>query len=642
MIDELKLQANLERIYNDPNYSQLEKQISQNNARFEDLSPSLKLLSVYLFSSGQEFNTQDFWRLFYKFKPPTIEEFLTDKYLPDTNQILYPQWRANLTKLFDPRKRYYELILGGSIGAGKTTACIVAHEYNLIKMCSLINPHATLGAAPNKSLVLSLFTVTLPKAKKALVMPFANSLKECKAIFEQVDDRKEWKMGFPSYKGTTKVPFFHDDSAGEIFFPNDISVMLGSQTSHALSFDMFGAFLDEAEFRSTDINKAFETYSALKERVRSRFLGSRFTLVTLVSSARYSTGVISEYTSNLSQDDPNTMYLAYPIWEIKTFDAYKNGHFYILRGNSNNPSKILNHEYDLIEKDIYTAPEGCEVVKVPESYRKDFELRIEEAIRNLAGMQTLGADHPFSQTAQIVDQNLIPEVFITAPLGEGIPLVNKLPSSLFKMENGIKRLSRYPNAVRYLHVDLAETNVAAITLLHKEIEGEKTVYVVDFVLGITSPTRIDVNAVMDLPIHLNRTYGVTFGTISSDQYQSTFGLQLWETTKIATEVRRLSVDRTLWPIGETARVVASSNLKVGECPNLRKQMSEVTIRSKAPMIVRGPSGKDQLDSLIGAITNAVEDMENKPNASHVYSSSGLQGVFAAKSAKLLQDFDDIN
>jgi hypothetical protein len=494
------------------------------------------------------------------------------------------------------------------IGAGKSTASMLGHGFNLVRVASLLNPHATLGAAGNKNLVLSLFTVTLPKARKALLEPFKYMMLECSKVFEEVDT-KEWKAGFPSYSKSEKIPFYDNNS--ELALPNNISVMLGSQTSHALSFDMFGASLDEAEFRQGGAEGAFEVYSNLKERIRSRFLGSRFTFCTLVSSAKYSTGIIAQYTANLKPDDQYSTYSAYPIWDIKSFSAYKDGHFYVLRGTSNVPSRILESEYEAIESDAYRLPEGCALLKVPSVYRPDFELRIEEAIRNLAGVQTIGADHPFSQVSHIEDPDLCHEHEVKAPLGEGLPLINKLPPEASRAYGTSRRLTRYPDAPRYAHIDLAEVNIGAITISHKELEGGRTVVVEDIGITITSPTRIDVNAVKTLLIDIRNSWGVHFRKITFDQYQSTFARQELEVLKVADEVELLSVDRTIWPISEMARLVGASQYKA--CPGglLGRQMLEVTIddSTSRQKVKRGPSGKDRLDSAIGAAVNAISDID---------------------------------
>lgn len=611
-IDLNQHQVQLERLYNSQEFRLLERSLSNSNPRFRDLKSHQKLLALYLLKSVGDDAFDHMWTLFYKRKPPTIQEYLSPVYTPETSHILYPKWREVAYKTFEPGSTFYELIFGGSIGAGKSTAALILHCYNLIRVALLLNPHGVLGAAPNKGLILSLFTITLPKAKKALVEPFKALMLESRGLFEEVD-RNYWKAGFPNHHLTDKIPFY--DNNTELCMPNSISAMLGSQTSHALSFDMFGAFLDEAEFRDSggDIDKAFEVYSNLKERVDSRFLDSRFKLVTLVSSARYSTGIIAQYTASIPEDSKTTMYLAYPIWEIKEFNAYSDGHFYVLRGNSNHPSKILDSvEQGLVESDNYVTPEGCELLKVPSVYKGKFEFRVEEAIRNLAGLQTLGADQPFPDTTQMVDKSLPAEFSLSAELPKGkdsvrIPLIAKIPEYVYNITPEGRRFKRYPGVARYAHVDLATVNVGGLTILHKELYKDRTMYVVDMMCSITSPTKIDLNAITDLLTDLHNTWGVFFHTITYDQFQSDAPRQQLEMAGVAKEIGLMSVDRTLLPYSEASRIVAAGQFKTGPCPLLEEQMKQVQLfpNRRSEKVKRGPAGKDQLDSMVGAVNNAI-------------------------------------
>jgi hypothetical protein len=633
-------QRRLERLYNSKAFTGLERTLSQSNARFANLAPHQRLLAVYLLQHAGDNAFEDMWTLFYKRRPPTIEEYLT-RHLPETALILYPKWEQTITRLYQPGAQYYEWILGGSIGAGKTTAAIIAHCYNLVRVALLLNPHGTLGAAPNKGLILSLFTITLPKARKALVEPFKALMLESTDLFEEVDDRKYWKAGFPGHGSSDKIPFY--DNSTELAMPNNIAVMLGSQTSHALSFDMFGAFLDEAEFRDQggDVDKAFEIYSNLKERVDSRFLDSRFKLVTLVSSARYSTGIIAQYTASIPKDSKTTIYSAYPIWEIKQFDAYGDGSFHVLRGNDNHPSRILSPEDEaLAAAGEYQTPPGCELLRVPLVYLDKFQFRIEDAIRNLAGMQTLGADQPFPDPHLILDGNLPAEFTLVAELPSSldqvrIPLINKVPTYVFQQTPEGRRLFRYPTLARYAHVDLATVNVAAITIMHKELQVDRTVYVTDMTLQIMSPKRIDLNAITEFLVDLARTVNVYFETISFDQFQSDAPRQTLELAGIAKSVVLLSVDRTLGPYGEASRMVTAGQVRTGACPNLQAQMLQVQLfpNRSSEKVKRGPAGKDQLDSWVGALTNAINNVADVPYAKYVdreagaYQAAAEEGIF---------------
>jgi hypothetical protein len=359
--------------------------------------------------------------------------------------------------------------------------------------------------------------------------------------------------------------------------------------------------------------------------VDSRFLDSRFKLVSLVSSARYSTGIISQYTKSIPKDSKTSVYAAFPIWEVKSFNAYKDGYFHVLRGNSDHPSKILSDkEESEIELGEYVTPEGCELLRVPKVYHDKFQFRVEDAIRNLAGLQTLGADQPFPDTAKIINLNLPAEFKLVSELPSGpgeprTPLIRKLPEHLSQITPAGVRLTRYPSLPRYIHVDLATVNVAGLTMMHKELHGDRTVYVTDITCSIISPKRIDINAIGDLIYDLAVVWGVWIEVVSFDQFQSDAIRQKLELSGSVRNVALLSVDRTLGPYLEASRLVSSGQVKVGKADVLCAQMAQVELHPErnSEKVKRGPAGKDQLDSWVGALYNAINAVSDIPTAEYI-------------------------
>lgn len=59
------------------------------------------------------------WRVNYRVKPPTIEEFLTPEWIGDTANSLFPHARKILTEFWQPNSPYRHLILASAIGLGK-------------------------------------------------------------------------------------------------------------------------------------------------------------------------------------------------------------------------------------------------------------------------------------------------------------------------------------------------------------------------------------------------------------------------------------------------------------------------------------------------------------------------------------------
>ena len=597
----------LEAVANSDYYRELERQVQINNARFRDLSPKVRLVALYLISIGREALIGDLWRLFYRRRVPTIEEFLSEKYLGAMSKMIYPQWRKELLDTFSLGSQRNELILSGAIGTGKTTIARVAHYYNLVRVTSLRYPQLTLGATPDTLLVLSLFSVTLEKASLSVMKPFI-ALLEKSPLFEAVSANTE----FPEFKNSGITPYV--DNKNYVDLPNGIMIYSGSTVSHALSFSLFGCLLDEAEFRRSGIEEAFDTYANLKERVRSRFLGSRYILLTLVSSAKSTTGVITRYTQNLKKDDPYVKLLSYPIWEVKSFDAYAKGYFYVLHGTKTHPSRLLDtkefHEY---EAGIFHIPPNCEVIKTPEVYRPDFETDLERALRNLAGVQTEEGNHLFDDLEHMEYKFLLPEFRVEAPLRGRIPLVDKLPSGLIQLIPGGKRLARYPLAPRYVHLDMAEVSEAGLAMVHKELKqvGEVTevVYVVDFVCYIVSPDRISFDKVEQLLIDLSEILEIDVEVLSTDQYQSASMRQKLVLEKGAKKVKITSVDRDIKPYMQLSQVIAHQNFAIGRCPKVKGQLGE--LREENGKIIT-KMRKDMTDALAGAVHNAAMNVADFP------------------------------
>ena len=288
------------------------------------------------------------------------------------------------------------------------------------------------------------------------------------------------------------------------------------------------SIFDEAEEK--DSSEAFKLYTGLRERIRSRFLNSSLIYCALISSSKSKSGMVWEYIHKIKPDDPETLLLDPAIWEVKGDALGLSGkHFWIYIGTKTHPSKVLPEEYNDVplEKLNYVPPAGCELLEVPIEYRREFENNIEAAIQNIAGRTTDTSDRPFDDLSRIGDcKQLLPEVHLEAPLGDQIPLIDKLPKELFQETTLGPRLARYPNAPRFVHVDLASqsTSQAGYSLWHKEyvvndLGEHQTVFVADFVSWISAPNRIDHDAIKQLSLDLRDKAGVYIKTISYDQFQ---------------------------------------------------------------------------------------------------------------------------
>lgn len=455
-----------------------------------------------------------------------------------------------------------------------TSIAAFLHVWNLLRVCLLINPQATLGVAFNTLLVLALFTVTLDKASLALIKPFTTLLKDS-PFFVEVKKEDE----FQDFAATPHIIPFLVRASGHVMFPRNIMINIGSTVTHAISYSMFGAMLDEAEFKGS-VEESFQIYTNLKERIRSRFLGSRFTLLTLMSSARYSTGIIADYVKNVDPEDAHTKVYSFAIWDIKNFDVYKNRPWFkVLRGTAQHPHRMLTEEEaKLHDAGQFQMPEGCEILAVPEAYKTDFSgARIGEALQNLAGIPVLfTASYPFTDLSRLEHKALLPEVHIAVELGSKEPLIDRLPQQLFKTVFGDRRFAISPAASRIIALDLAETAEAGVSLGHlSQDEHGKLVVVYDLIMKVNSPTRIDIGLLRDLVLDLAKICHLYL--TATDQFQSTLFRQEITLSGLVDRVELVSVDRTVEPYTMAARLVMNGQVLTGNCALLKKQLQNIQI-----------------------------------------------------------------
>lgn len=572
---DVDLQRKLYEFYNSPDYQRLHTHVSHSNLEFSQLPDKYKLASLYMLHADQLDQLKDAWRLFYLRKPPTMEEFLTPEHGGSFAVDVYSGWKRVIQRDFTEGRRPNELVFTGSIGAGKTSVAAWLHVWNLIRVLLLINPQASLGVAFNTLLVLALFTVTLDKASTALIKPFTTLLQDS-PYFAEVENTRE----FGDFGAGDAVPFLI--RAGRVEFPRNVIINIGSTVTHAISYSMFGAMLDEAEFKGS-VQESFDIYTNLKERIRSRFLGSRFTLLTLMSSARYSTGIIADYVKSVPPDDPHTKVYSFAIWDIKNFEAYQNQPWFkVLRGTKEHPHRLLSdEEAKQYDRGLFTTPAGCEVISVPEAYRADFSgSRISEALQNLAGIPVMfTASYPFTDLTRIEQPQLCPEVHLEVELGSGVPLINLLPQQLFKTVFEDRRFAVSPAASRIMAFDLAETAEAGVTCGHlSTTPGGQYCVVVDFVIKVTSPTRIDIGLLRDLALDIAKLSELYM--VAADQFQSTLFRQEIKLSGLVERVELSSVDRTVEPYATVARLVQNNQLYIGPAPLLKNQLANIQIDDK--------------------------------------------------------------
>lgn len=130
-------------------------------------------------------------------------------------------------------------------------------------------------------------------------------------------------------------------------------------------------------------NKIMRTYNSIAERISSRFTrdGVNWGSLYLVSSKKSEYDFLESYIRK-QKDKPNFYVADAKIWDVKPMGVYSGKKFNLAVGGSNLPSKIIPDDEDPIAYE----KQGYEVMQVPVEHKQSFELDMQSAIMNVAGI----------------------------------------------------------------------------------------------------------------------------------------------------------------------------------------------------------------------------------------------------------------
>ena len=130
-------------------------------------------------------------------------------------------------------------------------------------------------------------------------------------------------------------------------------------------------------------NKILLTYNNIYERIASRFTrdGVNWGTMFLVSSKKSEYDFLETYIRK-QKGKPHFYVADAKLWDVKPMGMYSGKKFNLAVGGSNLPSKIIPDNEDPHD---YTL-QGYEVIQVPIEHKQSFELDMQSAIMNVAGI----------------------------------------------------------------------------------------------------------------------------------------------------------------------------------------------------------------------------------------------------------------
>jgi hypothetical protein len=528
-------------------------------AFFNSLSESERIIAVQILQEMAQADdlgsdTLDhLWMVDYWEKPLGVIEWLENPYYvpADVSATLFPCWREALEEIFAPNSSVIEVVLGGAIGVGKTSAATLMLMYFLYRLACLRNPHKYYSLQQTNAIILGVYSVTKGQANDGIYA-------KCRGLLEQTQWFQE------------KFPFNQKMTSKTAFTKHPLELVPGSKAFHVLGRDLICLVSDEVNFAAS--NSASDSsnaenksqpkaiYNEAVSRMKSRFLqssGKNPGMVIMSSSKRSTSSFLEEHIEEAKEDIARglTKVYEYSQWDAKPATYAKCGRFRVEVGDQIFPSRILK----LGEE----ARHGARVVEVPELLRKEFETDIDKNLRDMAGVATFGLSNLFRNGAVLKDA-ITPELQHPFTKEEIVLDVEDdrihahhyfLPEKLFNIEGSNYVLKNSPTSPRFWHLDLGiKKDSAGFTVSHmagrkrtERTRPDGTTYavhvpmiIVDLMIRITPPmgSKTDISKIHEMIVHL-RDMGIPLLLGSCDQYQSEYLMQLLE--KDGFEVKHLSV-----------------------------------------------------------------------------------------------------
>lgn len=588
---------------------------------------------------------ENIWRLLYRVKPPSIQEFLTPEWLGPTAGDLYPHVIQNLCEFGDRKSDKRHLILATSIGTGKSFTATIWAIFVLVNLWCMIQPKRFFGLAQATSIVYALISFTMDKAAQLLLQPFLQILisspKFLRVKQEQYLTRKQ--LEYPD-----QVAWTTSGRVGVMQFFNDLHVILTSQPQGILGLSMIGATMSELSFfvdQGFDPAYIWRVYQDAKTRVEGRFIGFPYLSGTVMDSSPNDMELspIDKYIfGGQCYEDPKNYIVTGPQWQFSAVgDRYKiwkktGETFPVFRGSGKAPPRMLNTE------DYHTVPEA-EIYHVPVDIIIAFKENVTKAVKDFCGWPA-GAQERFLRDEATLNsifttklRNVYSYIYCDSRDSPNLLIWDQIKDIFFVRHGPLEyEFWRSPNERRYIHIDQSETgDITGIGMCHPEINKDGTlVAVVDFSLALTyrSEGRMNLQAIPLFLEDLRKFGGLKIDSVSFDQYQSSFAKQYLIDSGF--KVVPYSVDISMAPYLLLFSMINTGRVKVGRNIFLKNNLKSLQEMTR----VGSKTGKKVIDHLKGKCT--LEDGGDWRTSQMGMNAKDVSDGVCGAVSRCLQDFAD--
>ena len=559
-----------------------------------------------------------------------IETWLSEEFYsgPSAKQ-LYPYWKKAIIKVFNNPVRINTVVITGSIGTGKSTAATYMLAYMLYELSCYYPPQALYNLMNNSKILLAYFNITKELAGQVGFAQFRDLI-DTIPYFQSIFKRNEKKNSMLEWP------------------QSQLYMKSASSSNDVIGMNLISFFVDEANFfkgdgaasSGTSINdvqsKARQLYNSVRTRGKSRFVVNNvdYTFNIVVSSSMYASSFTEEIIQE-SREDPHVMVFDAKIWEVKNVNTYSKEKFVVFSGNelidplickSVADVNYIRAHYKLDEVNCETPNEAIKditdydikkrFIEVPMNFLNEFEGNIIQALQDIAGV-------PVSATGKLFSNR---DCYAKSLTNEESPFVqdqiiistgaNTTIQDYFKRDWKPKNT----NKKRFIHFDQSTSgdSYGAAQCYIDDIKydeyGLPLVSIeYDWMIRINPPKpphKIDLAKVRSIIPWQEKTFGISFGKISYDTFQSAEAVQDLEKSGYNVQYRSVEKDK---PYLNLTDLYYQGRIHHYRNEWYEKELFDLNWYRALGRVDHPPKkeggSKDLADAVCGAANNALESTE---------------------------------
>lgn len=540
------------------------------------------------------------WRIGYRAKPPSPEEFLTEKYLGPVATHTYDRVKKVFFEFLDPTQGYRNLILSPHISWGKSYLTAMVNLYFITRISLMRNPWKTFGLNPASMICAFLISYSLKKSSELLLEPFLAML-ESSNFFEKVRTREKMALAEEDYKHMETIDRIFYTTASptsELSFTGGSNIKLTSSPAGLLGTSPYLCSFSEISFfylAGKTSEYVMELVNKGKSRVDSRYHNCYGSGIIIDSSPDSLNNAIDHYIWYDAPKDPRNYIVNGSMWKWSPENYDLTQTFKVYIGGQGNPPRILEEDDPLLEN----SENNPKIIEVPESERQFFKDDIVEALKDRAGIPSGSANsliYDYGKIEAIFNnglRNMYEDIHAPAEMNPDGLIWNQIKDTFFKYRAGEYEFYYKPRIPRCVAVDQSyATDMMGISMGHVEryLDTGELIYVVDFTIAISpqKDSKSNLEAIRSFIRDLKYKGHLNIAAVGFDSFESQTTIQNLE--REGFNVKKVSTDKSMDPYLNMLALINSGRIAVGRNIFLKNNLKSLNV-------VGGSTGKGRTKKL---------------------------------------------